>query len=215
MAATSDIPPNQTLYVQRLNEKIKKDDMKKSLYELFSQHGQILEVYVKKTLKMRGQAWIVYNDIASATKAIRELQGFPLFDKPMEVHFAKVKSDVIAKADGSFVPREKRKADNAPEPVANKRAAPARTEAPANPAQEMLPHNVLFVQNLPDACTKEMLEHLFQQFNGCVDCRLVPGRPGIAFIDFKDEMLATVAMNGLQGFQVDTGYAMTITYAKR
>jgi len=32
---------------------------------------------------MRGQAFIVYREITEATKAMRSLQGFPLFDKPI------------------------------------------------------------------------------------------------------------------------------------
>jgi len=34
-------------------------------------------------MKMRGQAFIVYREITEATKAMRSLQGFPLFDKPI------------------------------------------------------------------------------------------------------------------------------------
>ncbi|XP_013588449.1 PREDICTED: U1 small nuclear ribonucleoprotein A-like isoform X1 [Brassica oleracea var. oleracea] len=37
------------------------------------------------------------------------MNGFPFYNKPMRIQFAKRKSDVIAKADGTFVPREKRK----------------------------------------------------------------------------------------------------------
>ena len=36
-----------------------------------------------KTLKMRGQAFVVFADIASATNALRSMQGFPFYDKPM------------------------------------------------------------------------------------------------------------------------------------
>ena len=38
------IEPNQTVYINNLNEKIKKDALKKSIYSVFSQFGKILDV---------------------------------------------------------------------------------------------------------------------------------------------------------------------------
>lgn len=32
---------------------------------------------------MRGQAFVIFKDITSATAAIRSMQGFPFYDKPM------------------------------------------------------------------------------------------------------------------------------------
>lgn len=32
---------------------------------------------------MRGQAFVVFKDISSATNALRSMQGFPFYDKPM------------------------------------------------------------------------------------------------------------------------------------
>lgn len=32
---------------------------------------------------MRGQAFVVFKEISSATTAIRSMQGFPFYDKPM------------------------------------------------------------------------------------------------------------------------------------
>ncbi len=31
----------------------------------------------------RGQAWVVFTDVTSATNVLTHLQGFPFFDKPM------------------------------------------------------------------------------------------------------------------------------------
>jgi U2 small nuclear ribonucleoprotein B'' len=50
-----DIRPSHTIYINNLNEKVKKDELKKSLYAIFSQFGQILDIVALKTLKMRGQ----------------------------------------------------------------------------------------------------------------------------------------------------------------
>ncbi len=58
-------------------------ELKKSLYAIFSQFGQILDIVALKTLKMRGQAFVIFKDISSATNAMRSMQGFPFYDKPM------------------------------------------------------------------------------------------------------------------------------------
>ena len=58
-------------------------ELKKSLYAIFSQFGQILDIVALKTLKMRGQAFVIFRDITSATNALRSMQGFPFYDKPM------------------------------------------------------------------------------------------------------------------------------------
>ena len=57
--------------------------MKKALYAIFSQFGPIVDIIALKTLKMRGQAFVVFRDIPSATNALRSMQGFPFYDKPM------------------------------------------------------------------------------------------------------------------------------------
>ncbi|XP_041466724.1 U1 small nuclear ribonucleoprotein A-like [Lytechinus variegatus] len=110
--------PNHTIYINNLNEKIKKDELKKSLYAIFSQFGQILDIVALKTLKMRGQAFVIFKDIMSATSALRSMQGFPFYDKPMRIQYSKTKSDAIAKMQGTYVPREKRiEKKKAEEPV--------------------------------------------------------------------------------------------------
>lgn len=53
------------------------------MYAMFSQFGKILDVVALKTLRMRGQAWVVFSDVAAATNAKNTMQGFPFFDKPI------------------------------------------------------------------------------------------------------------------------------------
>jgi len=67
--------PNNTVYINNLNEKIKKNDLKKSLYAIFSQFGPILDIMAWKNLKMRGQAFVVYKEATSSANAIRSMQG--------------------------------------------------------------------------------------------------------------------------------------------
>ena len=103
-----DIRPNHTIYINNLNEKIKKDELKKSLYAIFSQFGQIMDIVALKTLKMRGQAFVLFKEIGSATNALRTMQGFPFYDKPMRIAYSKTDSDAIAKIKGTFKERPKK-----------------------------------------------------------------------------------------------------------
>ena len=49
---------------------------------LFLSH-RILDVVVMKTYRLRGQAWIVFADVAASTNARNAMQGFPFYDKPL------------------------------------------------------------------------------------------------------------------------------------
>jgi U2 small nuclear ribonucleoprotein B'' len=44
---------------------------------------------------------------------------------------------------------------------------------------------------------------------------MVEARPGIAFVDFENDMQSGTALAGLQGFKITPTNAMQITYAKQ
>ena len=94
------IPQNETLYVNHLNEKIKIDLLRENLYYLFSQFGDVLEINVRKSKKMRGQAFIVYKDVNEATRAKVSLNNFLFLGSRINVDYAKSKSDIIVKIKG-------------------------------------------------------------------------------------------------------------------
>ena len=50
---------------------------------MFGQFGNVLEIYVSKALKLRGQAWVIFDNVDDASEAAEDLDGFPLYDKPM------------------------------------------------------------------------------------------------------------------------------------
>lgn len=54
---------------------------------------------------MRGQAHVIFKDVNCASTAMRSMQGFPFYEKPMKIQFAKEDSDVISKAKGTYVER--------------------------------------------------------------------------------------------------------------
>ncbi|CAH8862975.1 unnamed protein product [Trichobilharzia szidati] len=277
--------PNNTIYINNLNEKIKRDELKKSLYAVFVQFGQILDIITSRTLKMRGQAFVVFDDVNSASTALRAMQGFPLYEKPMRIHFAKVDSDVIAKRKGTFIQRPKAASRAAAAAAAaaaaeaaasaaainsagpqggtsarairrrQQRAAAAAAAAAAtaaasgdtgnetqsnggdqqnseyrpippppppppaaiNPATipDQPPNKILFLTNLPDDSDEAMLSMLFGQFTGYREVRMVPGRHDIAFVEFGNEVEASAAKLGLQGFNIRPGKPIRITFAKK
>lgn len=106
---TTDVRLNHTIYINNLNEKIKKDELKKSLYAIFSQFGQILDILVARNIKMKGQAFVIFKEVNSASNALRSMQGFPFYDKPMRIQYAKQDSDIIAKMKGTYVERDRKK----------------------------------------------------------------------------------------------------------
>lgn len=235
---SADVPPNQTIYIKNLNEKVKKEELKRSLYGLFSQYGRILDVVALKTTKLRGQAWVVFSEVTAASSAVRQMQNFPFYDKPMRIQYAKTKSDCVAKADGTFAPREKKKKQEekaerkrrteesqqtgaaanganaqsnggTPASQASRQGKPGAQEAPA------APNNILFIQNLPHETTSMMLQMLFQQYPGFREVRMIEAKPGIAFVEFGDDVQSSIAMQALQGFKITPHNPMSITYAKK
>ena len=75
--------PNTTLYINNLNDKINKDEIRSQLFALFTTYGKLIDVVATKTPKMRGQAFLVFTDLASATAALRACDGMAFYDKPM------------------------------------------------------------------------------------------------------------------------------------
>jgi len=112
MSMTADIRPNHTIYINNLNEKVKKEELKKSLYAIFSQFGPIVDIVALKLLKLRGQAWVIFKEINSSTNALRSMQGFPFYDKPMRINYAKSDSDLISKMKGTYSERPKKSKDD-------------------------------------------------------------------------------------------------------
>jgi len=224
--AMVDLPPNHTLYVNNLNEKVKRAELLKSLYAAFSQFGAILEIVAHKNYKTRGQAFICFKDIQSATTAMRSMQSFPFYDKQMRIQFAKTKSDALAKLDGTYVERSKRVAREEDDDDSNDNkkmrvddGAVEEVLAPQQPAvvemEEAEPHSILFLTGLPQGVTQDMLKPLFGQFPGLKDIRMVPSRLDIAFIEYDDVSQATIAKNELSNFQITPTYQLQVNFAKK
>ncbi|KIJ56851.1 hypothetical protein M422DRAFT_22987 [Sphaerobolus stellatus SS14] len=107
--------PNTTLYIKNLNDHVRKDELRAQLYALFTTYGKILDVIASKNAKMRGQAFLVFADLAGATTAMRACEGTVFYDKPMHIEYAKTKSyAILQRDDPNFV-----------HPTLSKKALPA------------------------------------------------------------------------------------------
>lgn len=85
------------------------------------------------------------------------LTGFPFYEKPMKIQFAREDADAIAKEKGTYVDREPKYLS---QKVVKKPKNKKRDNGGDGPAP---PNKILFCTNLPDTATAEMLEIMFNQ----------------------------------------------------
>ncbi|KAL8277906.1 hypothetical protein RQP46_009725 [Phenoliferia psychrophenolica] len=99
-AAVPEYPEgaSEVIYINNLNEKIKIDVMKQSLKNLFKQYSKVLDVTAHKSIRMRGQAFVTLDSKDAAVKAVKEVQQFPLYGKPMQLAFGRTASDALVKS---------------------------------------------------------------------------------------------------------------------
>ncbi len=69
--------------------------MKASLRGLFKAYGEVLDVVAHSNLRMRGQAFVSFPSADMAKSAMKDVQRFPLYSKPM-VYFISQKADIFA-----------------------------------------------------------------------------------------------------------------------
>ncbi|KAG6337353.1 hypothetical protein ID866_1726 [Astraeus odoratus] len=103
---SSTLQPNTTLYLNNLNDKVNKNELRLQIYALFTTYGKVIDIIASKGPKMKGQAFVVFTDLASATTAMRACEGMIFYDKPMRINYAKSKSYATSRReDPNFVPR--------------------------------------------------------------------------------------------------------------
>ncbi|KAJ5713302.1 U1 small nuclear ribonucleoprotein [Penicillium malachiteum] len=247
-ASAGSISPNSTVYVRNLEERIKVEQLKEALEEIFSEFGNILEIVAKTNLRAKGQAFIVYDTVEAATRAIDEVNGFDLFDKPMVLDYAKTRSDAtVLRENGSdeleahkrrrLAEKERKQAHDAleaqkklkrPAAAAAETTRPAKTTKGAGlkptsgttaavvPDEYLPPNKILFLRELPDDANEESLSAIFGRFEGFQEVRLVPGRKGIAFVEYQDESGAISAKEATSGMTMgDQGKPIRVTYQRQ
>lgn len=89
------------VYVKNLEERVKPDVLRDALEAVFSEFGTIIDIVAKTNLRAKGQAFIAFDKAESAHRAVDEAQGFVLFDKPMILAIARMRSDASVQQTGS------------------------------------------------------------------------------------------------------------------
>eukprot|EP00904_Undaria_pinnatifida_P004051 jgi/Undpi1/13647/HiC_scaffold_9.g03301.m1 len=235
---------NHTIYVSNLNEKIKKPLLKKSLHSVFSQFGKIIDIVACRGLKLKGQAWVVFAEKSMATNALRQMQGFPFFEKKMRIQFAKTESDVVTKKAGTYVPRDKRKLPQPEGANGAQRmapvAAPMGAAAAAVPVPAGLPSAPVPVAAAPPVVVLPVVPAgpigdvphnilyatgLPPEITQVMLSKLFEQYPGFsearmapggqAFIEFADQMQAGIALNALNGFKLSATNPLQLAFARK
>ncbi|KAJ5620383.1 U1 small nuclear ribonucleoprotein [Penicillium lagena] len=234
--------------VRNLEERIKVEQLKEALEEIFAEYGTVVEIVAKTNLKAKGQAFVVFDNIDSATRAIDEINGFELFEKPMVLDYAKTKSDATVRREGGndelevhkrrrLAEKERKQAHDAleaqkklkrPAGAAAEPARPAKTTKGAGlkpttgaaaavvPDEYLPPNKILFLRELPDDASQEGLSAVFGRFEGFQEVRLVPGRKGIAFVEYETESGAISAKEATAGMAMgEQGKPIRVTFQRQ
>ncbi|BFU22500.1 U1snRNP-specific protein, putative [Entamoeba histolytica HM-1:IMSS-B] len=204
--ADPTIPVSCTLYINNLDQSIKPNRIRDSLNTVFGAYGNVLQVCVRKSLKMRGQAFVIYDTKESAQFAMESLQNHELFDRPMHINYSKVESDIIVKKQGKEITRERKpkqikvqiektlEHEESPINQDIEKKESNETKLPPNSPTKYT-NNRLFIKSVPQNVSKQRLEELFKQQEGFVEVRyIVIKGNAVAFIEFKDEISSEKAM---------------------
>ena len=127
----------------------------------------------------------------------------------------------------------KRQAAEAADEQKRKRAAPAPTEnrpskiarpsglkstgagsAAVVPDEYLPPNKILFLQNMPEDYDTDALSPIFSRFEGFREIRLVPGRRGIAFVEYESEQGAIAAKDNTAGMTLGDK-VLKVTYQRQ
>ncbi len=224
---------NETLYVNHLNEKIKTDLLRENLYYLFSQYGDVLEINIRKSKKMRGQAFIVYKDINDATRAKVSLNNFLFLGSRINIDYAKSKSDIIVKIKGqssqnneeyqktgTYLTRKRKrmleyqnikeeKKEKKKETVEKKESIELDEDIDGECLNE---NKILFVTGLGNEVNEKMISLVFNKFKGLKDIRFFNGR-GFCFVEYDNEINAGTALLSLNNMKLTENSTMKISYA--
>jgi RNA recognition motif-containing protein len=83
------------------------------------------------------------------------------------------------------------------------------------PDEYLPPNKTLFVQNIPDEYDVDALTALFGRFEGFREVRLVPGRKGIAFVEYETEAGSISAKERMANVPLgESGQVIKVTFQR-
>ena len=122
-------------------------------------------------------------------------------------------SQKLLKRPGAVAPETAR-------PIKATRGAGLKSSNPGGgaviPDEYLPPNKILFVQNLPDEYEVNALTTIFERFEGFREVRLVPGRRGIAFVEYESEAGAISAKENTSGLPLGAeNQIIKVTYQRQ
>lgn len=110
--------------------------------------------------------------------------------------------------------------DTGARPIKASRGAGLKSSNPAGaavvPDEYLPPNKILFVQNLPEEYDIDGLSSIFGRFEGFREVRLVPGRRGIAFVEYESETGAISAKENTAGMTLgEAAQVIKVTYQRQ
>jgi U2 small nuclear ribonucleoprotein B'' len=193
-----------------------------------------VEIHARKSFKMKGQAFVVFRDISSASNAKHSLDNSIIFGKQIKVNYSKNISDVILQSAGQYTHKDKVKRDeerrkrrdleyqelrkkNLKEKEKKSQGGAIKInkiEANNVSNQQLPPNSILFLENLPADISEPILRSVFGKYNGFKEIRLYPGK-GIAFVEYDNEINAGGALLGLNNLHLTADCILKISFAKK
>ena len=181
---------------------------------------------VMSSLRRRGQAWITFEDIESATAARSALHEQLAFGKKMRVSFSRNVSDTTRMRKGLPARIKEQlhiqpvQAKEEPQAVASRTVSGIESffktghVVPKTASRSYFPPNkLLLVENLSANMPHEKLLSLFSGFPGFIELRVIASR-GIAFVEYVDEYKSQEPLMKLQSLELEPGRHLTISNAR-
>jgi U2 small nuclear ribonucleoprotein B'' len=88
------------------------------------------------------------------------------------------------------------------------------TSSAVVPDEYLPPNKILFLQNIPDEYSIDALTSIFNRFGGFREIRTVPGRQGIAFVEYEAEQGAINAKENTAGMTLGDN-VLKVTYQRQ
>jgi RNA recognition motif-containing protein len=230
--------PCETLYIKNLNEKVKIDELKEALNKEFSQYGEIIEIRVRNTIRLKGQAFISFKTKDQSSKAKKNLNDKLFLNKKLIIEFAKTPSDSILLLQGKLTNNQKKIKD-----LSRKRKRDEFYENLKNEIEKEKINNInnnemiinakdsneneisikinpeevnksLFVQGLKNSVTNQMLIDLFNSLSGFKEVKYFPTK-GICFVEYDTVENATNALLKYDKFDLGNDCILRVSFSKK
>jgi len=204
---TSMAQQRPTIYCSNLDTSTSKPQLKEALFYRFARYGTVVDVVVMKRQKrLRGQAWVVFLTIDSASRCLQDAQGKLLLGRKMKLAYASKKSNATAERDGTWIPTHKRPENTGAD---GKEELNKRKEGDSN-SETSQESSKLIVRDLPENATVEAITALFGQYNQFLSVKLA-NEDGEEddnetnrnmLVEFGTSNAANVAYRNLNGFRL-------------